>query len=52
VIARPSAARAAFIKGTAIELDPGGPPYTAIGMSNLRAWVQSQDDTGHAALTN
>ena len=28
VIARPSAARAAYIKGTVIELDPAGPPAT------------------------
>ena len=41
-----------FIKGTVIELDPAGPLYVAIGSSNLRAYVQGQDDAGHAALAN
>jgi hypothetical protein len=41
-----------FIKGTVIELDPTGPLYVAIGSSNLRAYVQAQDDAGHAALAN
>jgi hypothetical protein len=35
-----------------IELDPAGPLYVAIGSSNLRAYVQGQDDAGHAALAN
>jgi hypothetical protein len=39
-----------FIKGTVIELDPAGPLYVAIGSRNLRAYVQGQDDAGHAAL--
>jgi hypothetical protein len=26
--------------------------YQAIGASNLRAWVQGQDDVGHAGLAN
>jgi len=41
-----------FIKGTAIVLDPAGPLFAAIGAGNLRAYVQGQDDTGHAALAN
>ena len=35
-----------------IELDPTGPLYVAIGSSNLRAYVQGQDDRGGAALSN
>ena len=41
-----------LIKGTVIELDPAGPLYVAVGSSNLRAYVQGQDDAGHAALAN
>ena len=39
-----------FIAGTTIVLDPAGAPYTAIGASNLRAYIQGQDDVGHAAF--
>jgi hypothetical protein len=35
-----------------IELDPAGPLYAAIGVGNLRARVQGQDDAGHAALAS
>ena len=38
--------------GQVIMLDPAGALYTAIGAGNLRAWVQGQDDVGHAALAN
>jgi hypothetical protein len=41
VIARSSAARPHFIKGTVIELDPAGPLYTAIGAGNLRAYADT-----------
>jgi hypothetical protein len=41
-----------FIKGTPIVLDPASALYTAIGAGNLRAYVQGQDDVGHAALGN
>ena len=41
-----------FIAGTTIVLDPTGPLYAAIGAGNLRAYVQGQDDVGHAALSN
>jgi hypothetical protein len=41
-----------FLQGTAILLDPAGKLYAAIGAGNLRAWVQGQDDAGHAALAN
>jgi hypothetical protein len=41
-----------FIKGTPIVLDPASALYTAIGAGNLRAFVQGQDDVGHAALGN
>lgn len=41
-----------FIQGTAIVLDPAGPLFTAIGAGNLRAYIQGQDDVGHAALSN
>lgn len=41
-----------FIAGTAIILDPAGALYGAIGAGNLRAYVQGQDDVGHAALSN
>lgn len=41
-----------FIQGTAIVLDPAGALYTAIGAGNLRAYVQGQDDIGHAGLAN
>jgi hypothetical protein len=43
--------------GTVIYADSGGTGgagalYTAIGAGNLRAYVQGQDDVGHAALAN
>ena len=41
-----------YVKGTVIELDPAGQLYAAIGSGNLRAYVQGQDDVGHAALAN
>lgn len=41
-----------FIAGTTIVLDPAGAMFTAIGSGNLRAYVQGQDDVGHAALSN
>jgi hypothetical protein len=41
-----------LIKGTAIMLDPAGPLYTQIGAGNLRAFVDGQDNVGHAALSN
>ena len=47
-----SASGVTFIKGTVIELDPAGPLFAAIGAGNLRAYVQGQDDSGHAALSN
>lgn len=49
---------ATFIKGTVIYADSSvgttGPQllYAAIGAGNLRAYVQGQDDVGHAALGN
>lgn len=52
-----------FIAGTAIMLDGGTPSTPATGPqqlyaalvaagANLRAYVQGQDDVGHAALSN
>ena len=46
-----------FLAGTAIYADSSGTGaagalYTAIGAGNLRAYVQGQDDVGHAALSN
>lgn len=41
-----------FAKGQVILLDPAGPLYTQIGAGNLRAYVQGQDDVGHAGLHN
>ena len=43
--------------GTTIYADSAGTGgagalYTAIGAGNLRAYVQGQDDVGHAALAN
>lgn len=43
---------ATFIVGQVIVADPAGPLYAAIGAGNLRAYVQGQDDVGHAALSN
>lgn len=49
---------ATFPKGTVIWADSSagttGPQnlYAAIGAGNLRAYVQGQDDVGHAALAN
>lgn len=40
-----------FIAGTPIVLDSASPLYTALS-SNLRPYVQGQDDVGHAALGN
>jgi hypothetical protein len=47
-----------FISGTAIYADSSGGTngacqlYNAIGAGNLRAFVDGQDDVGHAALSN
>lgn len=41
-----------YRKGQVIMLDPAGPVYTQIGAGNLRAYVQGQDDVGHAGLSN
>jgi hypothetical protein len=50
-----------FLRGQIIYADdtaPGATPtgpqqlYQAIGAANLRAYVQGQDDVGHAALAN
>ena len=38
--------------GQVLILDPAGSLYAAIGAGNLRAYVQGQDDSGHAALSN
>lgn len=38
--------------GTVIVADPAGLLFTAIGSGNLRAYVQGQDDVGHAAISN
>jgi hypothetical protein len=49
---------AALLPGTIIRADSSagssGPRllYQPIGASNLRAYVQGQDDSGHAALSN
>jgi hypothetical protein len=51
-------AGATFPKGTTIWADSAGGAtgpgalYTAIGAGNLRAYVQGQDDVGHAGLAN
>jgi hypothetical protein len=48
-----------FVKGQVIYADSAGGSttgaqqlYNAIGAGNLRAYVQGQDDVGHAALAN
>lgn len=41
-----------FLQGTAIVADPAGALFTAIGAGNLRAFVDGQDNVGHAALAN
>ena len=45
-----------FQAGQVIELDPattaGAALQAAIGVGNLRAYVQGTDDAGHAALAN
>jgi hypothetical protein len=42
-----------FLPGTAIILDSASALYAALnGAGALRAWVQGQDDIGHAALAN
>ena len=41
-----------YLKGQAIVLDPAGSLFAAIGGGNLRAWVDGQDTSGHAALGN
>jgi hypothetical protein len=52
--------QAKFIRGTVIYADSAGAPfvtgpqqlYQAIGSGNLRAFVDGQDNVGHAALSN
>jgi hypothetical protein len=44
--------RTATPRGKAIVLDPTGSLFAAIGSGNLRAYVQGEDDVGHAALSN
>jgi hypothetical protein len=41
-----------YRKNQVIMLDPAGSLYAAIGAGNLRAFVQGQDDAGHAGLSN
>jgi hypothetical protein len=42
-----------FLPGTALWLDSAGPLYAVLnGASVLRAFVDGQDDVGHAALSN
>jgi hypothetical protein len=42
-----------YVEGTAIVLDSGSALYAALnGAGVLRAYVQGQDDVGHAALSN
>ena len=42
-----------WLAGTAIVLDDGSALYTALNTAGvLRAYVQGQDDVGHAALSN
>jgi hypothetical protein len=41
-----------LLKNTVIMLDPAGAVFTDIGSGNLRAYVQGQDDVGHAGLSN
>lgn len=36
-----------FLQGTPLWLDPSGLLYAAIGSSNLRAWIDGTDVTGH-----
>ena len=48
---------ATFLAGTVIYADSSGAGgagalYTAIGASNLRPYVQGQDDVGHASISN
>lgn len=53
---------AVFLKGTALYADPGAVTGAGTGAQELyqilnaggflRAWVQGQDDVGHAALSN
>jgi len=42
-----------FLAGTPIVLDSAGPLYAILnGASVLRAWVDGQDNVGHAGLSN
>jgi hypothetical protein len=52
--AQNSPLRAMFLPGQVIWADSTSPQllYQAIGEGNLRAYVQGQDDVGHAALSN
>jgi hypothetical protein len=45
-------ANGSLLTGTVIVLDPAGALYAQIGSGNLRAFVDGQDDVGHAALSN
>jgi hypothetical protein len=47
-----SAPGTTYVKGQVIVADPAGTLFAAIGAANLRAYVQGQDDSGHAALSN
>jgi hypothetical protein len=58
--ATPAGYQTRFTKGSAIYADNAGAPFStgpqqlfqAIGAGNLRAFVQGQDDVGHAGLSN
>jgi hypothetical protein len=41
-----------FLSGQAIYLDPAGALYSAIGGSNVRAWIDGTDNVSHQALSN
>jgi hypothetical protein len=42
-----------FLAGTPLWLDTAGQLYAALGGgTNLRAWIDGQDNVGHAALAN
>jgi len=36
-----------FLQGTPLILDPNGDLYAVIGATNLRAWIDGTDNTGH-----
>jgi hypothetical protein len=50
---RPRAFAQTFVPRTPIVLDSASPLYAALNRASaLRAYVQGQDDVGHAALAN